>query len=464
MLALGDEQAVAGDRDAARQSFGRAAELARTLGRDDLFGLAAMGHRGFGEMGNPADAGTLALLDEALAGLGDGHPVVRARLLSRLTGTPPHSLSMANRNALSEEALRLARQSGDVAALKDALGARLWASLGPDHVPRRLELARELLQLAERLDDPRIALDGYESLFGAHLILGDVAAADRALEAYARIAEELRQPIYRFMSSFMRGSRAVCAGRLEEAERLFHEARERGRGQVAYAEIVFAGQMYWLHFQRGDVASLASVSEFFGRARHRYPGIDTVIRATLAIVAESEGRLQDARRELEPLAAQGFGGVERDEHWLLTMGMLADAAYALEERRWAEEIYALLAPYDHLIVLHDLLRTFAGSVHAVLGELATLLERNELAVEHYEAALEREEAMGAEHAALASRAGLARALALRGGAGDAKRSEALRSEAEAAARALGGEAGGRQLLRQIDRGSRRSAQGSEKPD
>jgi DNA-binding winged helix-turn-helix (wHTH) protein len=210
LLALGDERAIAGVTERARESFERAAELARRLGRVDLFGLAAMGYRGFGEMGNPAEPLALALLADALESLGDDHPAIRARLLSRLTGTPPHSLSMANRERLSEEALGLARKTGDPTALKDALGARLWASLGPDHVPRRLELARELLDLAVRLDDPRIALDGYESLFGAHLILGDMPAADRALalhvELHPRQPRGLRRSLRRGRAPVPRGA------------------------------------------------------------------------------------------------------------------------------------------------------------------------------------------------------------------------------------------------------------------
>ena len=69
----------------------QAADLARRLGRADLLARAALGYRGPAEMGTPSDPPTIALLDEALAAVGDAFPVIRARLLSRMVGTPPYS-------------------------------------------------------------------------------------------------------------------------------------------------------------------------------------------------------------------------------------------------------------------------------------------------------------------------------------------------------------------------------------
>src|SRR5262245_31937310 len=107
LVGRGEERWTGGEREAGRARLGEAAELARRLGRRDLFARAAIGYRGFGEMGMPPDAKTLALLEEARDTLGDGHPVLRARLLARLAGTPPWSDSMARRRELAEEAARL---------------------------------------------------------------------------------------------------------------------------------------------------------------------------------------------------------------------------------------------------------------------------------------------------------------------------------------------------------------------
>ena len=57
---------------------------------------------------------------------------------------------MATRAAFSREALELAERTRDDRALRDALSARLWASLGPDHVDERLAVGRELLAFSRR--------------------------------------------------------------------------------------------------------------------------------------------------------------------------------------------------------------------------------------------------------------------------------------------------------------------------
>src|SRR5205085_3251066 len=115
-----------------------------------LLARAALGYRGPAEMGSPSDPPTVALLEEGLAAVGDGFPVLRGRLLSRMAGTPPLADSMATRAAFSREALELAERSRDDRALRDALSARLWASLGPDHVDERLAVGRELLAFSRR--------------------------------------------------------------------------------------------------------------------------------------------------------------------------------------------------------------------------------------------------------------------------------------------------------------------------
>jgi predicted ATPase len=101
LLAVGEAHAVAGTRQRARAAFQRAAEIGRELQRADILARAAFGFRGQGEMGTPPDDGALTLLEEALAAVAERYPALRARLLSRLVGTPPHSNSLATRDTMS---------------------------------------------------------------------------------------------------------------------------------------------------------------------------------------------------------------------------------------------------------------------------------------------------------------------------------------------------------------------------
>ena len=436
LLALGEAHSMSGARDQARSAFATAAEIARHLSRSDLLGRAALGYRGF-EMGAPAEETTLALLEEALAAVGNAHSGLRARLLSRLVGTPPYSHSMERRDALSREAHARAQDEGDPVALRDALFARLWACLGPDRVGERLTVAEEILDLAERLGDERIALLGHEGLLGAHLLRGDTAAADRALAAYTRLAQELRQPAFIVQAIVCQGSRALARGDFVTAEQLFHEALERGRGTVPYAHFMFAGQMFSLFMQRGDIDHFGQIEDLLREMVEMPYSFERATRSSIALMHAVRSEIEPARQEFESLAAKEFADLPRDEHWLSAMSTLSLLAILLGDRRRGAVLYDYLKPYADLVVVHDLLRATFGSVASVLGNLATLLQRYDEGAVHYEHAIAKEAAMEARPALLGSQAGYARLLIMRGQARDRAKAKALIREVQAGAQAIG---------------------------
>jgi DNA-binding winged helix-turn-helix (wHTH) protein/tetratricopeptide (TPR) repeat protein len=437
LAAAGGEHAAAGARESARARFRAAAGIARGLGRADLLARAALGYRGFGEMGIPPDAETLALLEGARDALGASEPALRSRLLSKLTATAPYMLSMAKRDALSREALALARASGDPEALRDALSARFWACLGPDRVAERIGLGEEMVEVGARNGDPLMVFNGHEALFGVHLMCGDAAGADRALAECVRLAGVLRHRYVLFQARFFEGARVACSGDLDGADRIFADALELGRDRVPYAQVISDAHALWMRFQRGQREGLGEGVAMLERLSRYWKGAENITRATLALVALDEGRAAEARRLLDEIAKPDLKSLERDEHFLLTSAVLADVILWLDDRARAEELYEMLLPYAHLLAFHDLLRTFAGSVSGVLGELALVLGRLDDGVAHYEAALAHERRVGARAAEVSSGFGLARVLRARGGPGDRARAGRVEAEAAAAAEPLG---------------------------
>ena len=437
MLALAEARAAAGQRDGARDVFARGAEMARHIGRADLLARAALGYRGPTEMGAPSDAPTVALLEEALAAVGDDHPVLRARLLSRMAGTPPCADVMATRSALSHEAFLLAEATGDERALRDALSARLWAALGPDHVDARLAVGRELLAFSRRGGGLPMAMLAHDAVLGAHLLRGDMVAAERALAAYGEVAAELRQPAFLFLATFWRGSLALARGDLDHAESAFRAALERGRGTVPYAHFMYVGQMYPILHLRGreDDPELSRI--FFGDMMALPYAFEPAVRSALAFGLWVRGERDGARREYARVVARVEAGLERDEHWLVTLAGVARLAVLLGDGACAGRLYDLLAPYAELVVMHDLLRSVGEPVAAILGHLSIVLGRFDAGVDHYERALAKAEAMGARLALGDVRAGYARLLARRGGPGDGARAATLEREVATAGAALG---------------------------
>lgn len=425
VLAVGEAHALAGARERARAAFKRAAEIGRGVRRPDILARAALGYRGEGEMGTPVEDAATALLDEAIAAVADSRPALRARLLSRLAGTPPHSDSMAVREAMSHEALELARACGDSAALRDALEARLWACLGPDHLDDRLAVAGELLQLAEAQHNPHMAMLAHEARLGTHLVRGDSAAADQALAAVTRVAEALRQPAMLFFATFYQGSRALADGELDRAEQLFRAALARGRGTVPYAHFMCTAQLYVLHYLRGGAEDDPELDRvFFGEMLALPYSWEPAARSALAMSFYLRGDGDAARREFEGVVGRGLEHIRRDEHWLVTMGSLSSLAVVLGDRERAAQIYDLLMPYADLVFVHDLLRSNGGTVAAALGSLAALLGRYDEGERHFERAHAAETAMGGLTAVM-DRPGYARLLLLRDGPGDRARATAL---------------------------------------
>src|SRR5215472_288200 len=440
LLAAGEARSAAGSREEARATFVRVAELARRRGRSDWLARAALGHKGQVEMGVEYD--TRGLLEEALAALGSDEPVLRARVLSRLTGTPPYSDSMETRDALSRESLALARRASDPIAIGEALTARYWACLGPDRLDERLALADEMLALSERSRDLRFAFNAYEVALSANLVLDRTAAADEALAGYVRVAQELRQPAFLFLASVAQGSCALTQGRFDEAQAHYDRALARGRRTVPFAELIHAGQTAWLLQQRGRREEFANalgfVAELMNLAAWRPLGLAARAEELLA-----RGECEAARRQLDELAAESFAEFPRDEHWLLLMTLLREVVVELEDRPRAALLYDMLLPYAHLTAVHDLMRSGTGAVATELGSLACLLGRYDEGAAWFEEGLARDEKAGRHSNLLSGKAGYARLLFARAAPGDSRRAEILVQELLAGCAELGIDALGR---------------------
>ncbi len=436
LLALGDAQSGSGEREKSRATFQRAAALARGLGRPADFARAALGFGGRGEMGMPRDDALLALLEEALRMLGETESGLRVRILARLVGTAPYSDSLETRRTLSQQAVALAQQTGDRDTLLVALAARAWALLGPDYIEERLEVATELLGIAEQSGDRAMELYGHEFRMGVFLALGDIPAADREIEAAARLAEEMRQPVYSWFATWWRGSRALCDGRFAEAERLRQEALAIGqRVQHPGAMAIAQGQAIWLASERGGAPEVFEAG--FQFLLDYYPPAMIALRAGEAAYRAEIGEVDEARRSFETLAAHDFADIPRDEHWLVTLTTLALACAALRDTRRAATLYEQLRPFAERNVVHDLLRTYSGSVSLHLGLLAEAMGRLDVAARHFEDALAMNTRIGGRPFLARTQHEYARMLLARGRAADRGRAAKLLDQALACAEELG---------------------------
>jgi tetratricopeptide (TPR) repeat protein len=392
LLALGDAQARAGDTSGARATFLSAADIARRRKMPDRLARAALGYGGrFVWVRAWGDVHLVPLLQEALALLPEEDSGLRVRLLARLAGGPLRdTLPVEPRETMSQAALDMSRRLGDPVTLAYALDGRHCANLGPDVVERRLAIADELIQVSEAAGDTERAFGGHEYRMHALLEIGDLPTARQEYRTLTRLADALRQPAQLWFAAVNRAKLTLFKGGFAEAEDAIKEAIELGRPvQSANAQLAFDLQTYALRREQGRLEEIIDVVE---RSIDEYPAYPIWRYVLVDVLAQLE-REANARIVFDELSGEGFP-LYLEMQWLFGMDLASDACGYLRDAERASTLYELLLPYarHNATLPPELCR---GSVARELGNLAATMSRWDVAVRHFEDALEMNSRMGA---------------------------------------------------------------------
>lgn len=427
LVDLGVAQSRAGEAAAARASLLRAWDLARPLGCARTLARVALTFGGTLAETGVLDQALLSMLQHAIDALGRDEPAVRCTLLARLAVAVYFAPDASRRLALSEEALRLARENAHPSLVAVALRARHLSIWGPDTLAERLALSGEI----EALQDGGVPpVDGHVWRIVDLLEAGDVAEADRALQTYEIRADVHRLAASAWHAAVLRATRATMMGKRDEAERLAARALELGlRRSVANAAEFHAVQTFLLRRDAGELESLEpAVRAFVGQ----YPNL-AIWRCGFAYLLSELGRHDEARAELRVLSAQRCGAIPRDGNWLPSLAFLAQTCAALGDAERAAVVAELLGPFARQNVIVATGAGFLGPVSFFLGLLAATAGRSDEATRHLRDALAACDDMGARGAAATAAFHLARLLAGRAGPEAREAVELLeRASAEAA--------------------------------
>jgi tetratricopeptide (TPR) repeat protein len=394
LLALGRAELRHGN-PAARATFQDAAQLARHTGDPAQLGRAALGFAGRYTPAGIVDREAIVLLEEALEVVGEDDGALRAKLTARLANALQFAQDPARVGALSHAALVTARQIGDTPTLVAALESRHAALLHIEHLDERLRLGEEFLALAEGVGERELQAVALHWRIFDLLEASDVAEARRAHRALAELAEELRQPLYRHFAVGWEVVWAQMQGRVGDSERLALEAFELGRQALARdAETVYAIQLMTLR-NREDL--LSDYVDAIEAAIAKFPSL-VGWRAVLPLAHLAAGDVPAAVAEFEQLAEDGFAALPRDMFWFTAACVLAEACAKIGDGARAAELYELLLPYRERNV-QVTQAAFWGSCERFLGLLAAAMERWDVAREHFESAIARNEASGCPMAA-----------------------------------------------------------------
>jgi tetratricopeptide (TPR) repeat protein len=371
----------------ARQTLLDAARAASRLGEPDLQIRATLANnRGIFSLWGGVDAELIEVLEEALNVCPPGSPQ-RPRLLSQLAAALTFHPDVALRRAVADEAVAVARASGDPAVLVDAL-ARPYPALDiPELSDLCLSRLREAQPLADRVGDP-IARFWVVHNIGLELLQrADPDGLEQSLACAEEIATRVAHPTLRERMYACRCLQALLAGDPETADRLTNRKLEISSGQpnveAAYWEV--------LAFVRWHQGRLDEVVPSLARLVTENPYLAS-LRATFALAQALGGQPEQARRLLLAAVDTGFA-YPRTATWLFTTCTWAEVAAELGEHDAAPILYGLLRPWHNLFARNGLV-----ALHGVaqsLGRLAALEGRLQEAEGHFGEALDVHQRMQA---------------------------------------------------------------------
>jgi tetratricopeptide (TPR) repeat protein len=434
LLGKGDAHARAGDTLAAKDSFFAAADLARRLDNPEQLSRAAIGYGGrIVWLRAGRDRRFIPLLEDALRATAERSSPERVRLMARLAcalrGSPDRERS-AN---LGRHALEMARELGDPRTLAYALNGRLGSTYWPENPTERLELAEEMVGLADAAGDLEDSFEGHHWRAISLVELGQIGRAASELDVMRALAEELRQPTQGIFVTILTSSLELMRGRFRQAEEFLERvpwASTPSLPLVDAGEAVVPCQRWRLLREAGRLEEAVDVIRPAAESFMWYP----FLRCAHADVLLELGDGIGARAIYEELAADRFSAIPRDSQWMLAMSLISPVCAALDDVARAEVLYAFQHPYAarHAFV-HE---GSAGSVSRALGLLATVLGRLEDAERHFEYALEMNRRMGARPWVAHTQHDLAKMLVGRDAAGDREAAVELLRDAESTCAAL----------------------------
>ena len=418
--------------EAARRGYA----IARGLGDDARLVAAAEELAQFPAY--PIDPERRQEMSEALGGAllvaGSEDSPARARILSRMVGVHVWTSRPAEFRARAEEALAVARRSGNAEALSIALGVNHgWKANWPGLLDDRLRVLEERLALARRTSDKWSESQSLLYLAATHLDAGHVQRVRECLADADLLARVLRMPELSAMYAYRRAGFALVLGDLPAARAHTREGFEIGQRALGELNLQVWSVLTTLRARFQGRLDATRAGARAGAAQ--FPQA-LAWRAHLALILAELGEHDKAHAELDWLMSRDLEAVGAANNRPMNLALMADTCTALRNTGRAAEIEALVAPYGRQMLSWQGLGVY-GCALRMAGNLAALQEHYDEAFERFEAAAAFEAGMEAIAWLVRSWIDHARARLDRGAPGDRDRALALLADALSESRRLG---------------------------
>ncbi len=435
-LELGEQALyVDGDLVSARLAFGRAFEHAEREQNPRVMARAALGLSGMWvhERRSAVDAARVEARQRRALSRLEANSALALRLRIRLAAEADYRVGR------SDEVLRLldeARSRNDPLALAEALSLAHHCVLGPEHAGTRAALADELLRVGASTSRPSDTVMGL-LWRTADMFLGGERQAERAYADLLDHQAAIRNAAAAFTIQAMRVMLTIRAGHLGEAEALAESCARAGAaaGDTDWMGW-YAAQLLTIRWFQGRIGELVDTATNIVNSP-TLSAVDNSFVAAQAVAAAAAGQTRQARGALARITGRDLADLPTSSSWLAAMTAVVEAAALLDDPAAADRAYRLLLPYAHLPVMASIAVSCLGSAQHPLGVACLVTGHPERAVEHLQAAVEHNSALGHWPAATLSRHRLAQALSARAAPGDARTAAQLHAEAAAEAAELG---------------------------
>ena len=437
-LELAEAHDRGGDFGARDQRHREAAELARRIDRTDLFVRAALGFGGILPAAAPPNPDARALLEEALDRLPVADGRYRALALARYAQVQNLTAPYAQRRAMSDEAVEMARRIDNPVVLAQVLLARCLTLDGPDDTHEHLTVGAEVTSLGEQTADPELVLQGARARIPALFVLGRHDEARELGTTFTRLADQVRHPDHLRLARMWDILRSSLEGRFDETESMAQQQLDdllragHIQGVGIHFTQTFAGR--WLHgeLDRGRPALEAMQLVFPSNIR---------FWAVALWVDMASGRWEHALDELAANDPTQVAQLPHDYFWWPTMLAWTvvsthRAACGDVDTTWAGHLYEAMAPYRGRNCTLGY-AAYGGAVDHHLGTLAAVIGQPDDAVDLLESGLARHEELDAVGFAALSTRWLAYALARRDAPGDHERAAELLADSRRVEHELG---------------------------
>ena len=374
MVAEADADARAGRPEQARRLLREARSQALRADDPERLAAVALGLQRLGARFAMPREEVVAVLDEARAAVRGRAPEVEAQITATLARELNHSVprDRARARPLSAEAVTIARRLDDPQTLAACLLAQhdiLWT---PGAAETRVDVAREIVTLAEQTGDRERCSEGH--LLTANALLESGSPAFRAeLDSFLRLEDHLGQPRHDYMALTRRAALALLEGSLEEGERLALEADALGQSiGEPDAGNVRMSQLLEVARARGEPERLRATAAM---AVGWWIGVPSHAHAVAAGLLAEAGDLELARAALDTVLDLGTWREDRSYLWSVFVGGLTVAAARLGDRDLSAELLADLTPLATTCGVNGAVVCFVGCHAHWAGMAARTLGR-----------------------------------------------------------------------------------------